>query len=85
MNFVFLFTFHVPLPPPTWLWLLLLSLLCLMNPGQLCRDQNFGINELAAVQDVRNDFNLQDIADDPAVDRGKVLVTVFGYSCLCSH
>lgn len=35
-----------------------------------CRDQNFGINELAAVQDVRNEFNLQDIADDPAVDRG---------------
>ncbi|XP_064542631.1 serine proteinase stubble isoform X2 [Drosophila montana] len=25
------------------------------------RDQNFGINELAAVQDVRNDFNLQDL------------------------
>ncbi|KAL7737408.1 hypothetical protein ACLKA6_013010 [Drosophila palustris] len=25
------------------------------------RDQNFGINELAAVQDVRNDFSLQDL------------------------
>lgn len=25
------------------------------------RDQNFGLNELAAVQDVRNEFNLQDI------------------------
>lgn len=35
------------------------------------RDQNFGLNELAAVQDVRNDFNLQDIADEPAIDRGK--------------
>lgn len=35
------------------------------------RDQNFGINDLAAIQDVRNEFNLQDIADDPAVDRGK--------------
>jgi len=25
------------------------------------RDQNFGINELAAVQDVRNDYSLQDL------------------------
>lgn len=39
------------------------------NPS---RDQNFGLNELAAVQDVRNEFSLQDIADEPAVDRGKV-------------
>lgn len=29
------------------------------------RDQNFGLNELAAIQDVRNDFNLQDITDEP--------------------
>lgn len=38
------------------------------------RDQNFGLNELAAVQDVRNDFNLQDIGgEDPASkDRGKL-------------
>lgn len=38
------------------------------------RDQNFGLNELAAVQDVRNDFNLQDIQEDPAAsskDRGE--------------
>lgn len=41
-------------------------------------DQNFGINELAAIQDVRNDFNLQDITDEPqpvsaalTKDRGK--------------
>lgn len=25
------------------------------------RDQNFGINDLAAIQDVRNEFSLQDI------------------------
>lgn len=29
------------------------------------RDQNFGLNELAAIQDVRNEFNLQDITDEP--------------------
>lgn len=32
------------------------------------RDQNFGLNELAAIQDVRNEFNLQDNVlqtDDP--------------------
>ena len=27
----------------------------------ISRDQNFGINELSAIQDVRNDFSLQDI------------------------
>lgn len=42
------------------------------------RDQNFGLNELAAVQDVRNDFNLQDVGDEPAVDRGKVLTDWVG-------
>lgn len=37
------------------------------------RDQNFGLNDLAAIQDVRNDFNLQDITDEPPAtkDRGK--------------
>lgn len=39
------------------------------------RDQNFGLNELAAIQDVRNDYNLQDITDEPPSqtinDRGK--------------
>lgn len=43
------------------------------------RDQNFGLNELAAVQDVRNEFSLQDIADEPAVDRGKVYARVANY------
>lgn len=47
-------------------------------------DQNFGINDLAAIQDVRNDFNLQDITDEPqpvsaalTKDRGK-----FATKCL---
>uniref|UniRef100_A0A182NZH1 Uncharacterized protein n=1 Tax=Anopheles epiroticus TaxID=199890 RepID=A0A182NZH1_9DIPT len=38
------------------------------------RDQNFGLNELAAIQDVRNEFNQDDINDEPATtskDRGK--------------
>ncbi|GAB0088366.1 uncharacterized protein DMENIID0001_027700 [Sergentomyia squamirostris] len=40
------------------------------NDNIVFRDQNFGLNELAAIQDVRNEFNLQDIADDPStVDR----------------
>lgn len=36
------------------------------------RDQNFGINDLVSVQDVRNDFTQQDI-DDSTVskDRGE--------------
>ena len=29
------------------------------------RDQNFGLNELAAIQDVRNEYNLQDITYEP--------------------
>lgn len=33
--------------------------------SQIHRDQNFGLNELAAVQDVRNEYNLQDITDEP--------------------
>lgn len=42
------------------------------------RDQNFGLNELAAIQDVRNEYNLQDITDEPPSsaqstnDRGKL-------------
>uniref|UniRef100_A0A182F5Z4 Uncharacterized protein n=1 Tax=Anopheles albimanus TaxID=7167 RepID=A0A182F5Z4_ANOAL len=43
------------------------------------RDQNFGLNELAAIQDVRNEFNQDDINDEPPTttttttskDRGK--------------
>lgn len=44
------------------------------------RDQNFGLNELAAIQDVRNEYNLQDITDEPPSsspttnDRGKSLI-----------
>ncbi|XP_065072667.1 uncharacterized protein LOC135697026 isoform X2 [Ochlerotatus camptorhynchus] len=37
------------------------------------RDQNFGLNELAAIQDVRNEFNQDDINDEPSStskDRG---------------
>nr|XP_029709075.1 uncharacterized protein LOC115255261 isoform X2 [Aedes albopictus] len=36
------------------------------------RDQNFGLNELAAIQDVRNEFNQDDITDEPSTskDRG---------------
>ncbi|XP_038112249.1 uncharacterized protein LOC6043178 [Culex quinquefasciatus] len=30
------------------------------------RDQNFGLNELAAIQDVRNEFNQDDINDEPS-------------------
>ncbi|KAG4077648.1 hypothetical protein HA402_012959 [Bradysia odoriphaga] len=35
------------------------------NDNVVFRDQNFGLNDLAAIQDVRNDFNLQDITDEP--------------------
>ncbi|XP_062547510.1 serine proteinase stubble isoform X4 [Armigeres subalbatus] len=36
------------------------------------RDQNFGLNELAAIQDVRNEFSQDDITDEPSngKDRG---------------
>ncbi|XP_037049472.1 uncharacterized protein LOC119083777 isoform X4 [Bradysia coprophila] len=43
------------------------------NDNVVFRDQNFGLNDLAAIQDVRNDFNLQDITDEPPAttkDRG---------------
>jgi len=30
---------------------------------ELFRDQNFGLNELAAVQDIRNEFSLQDLQE----------------------
>lgn len=45
--------------------------------ARIRRDQNFGLNELAAIQDVRNEYNLQDITDEPPAsaqttnDRGK--------------
>lgn len=48
-----------------------------MYDFSLFSDQNFGLNDLAAIQDVRNDFNLQDITDEPPAsaaltkDRGK--------------
>lgn len=58
------------------------------------RDQNFGLNELAAVQDVRNEYNLQDITDEPpslsttttsssANDRGMVFC-FFIYDSICT-
>ena len=38
------------------------------------RDQNFGINDLVAIQDVRNDFNLQDIDDSTVIkDKGECM------------
>lgn len=52
----------------------------------LHRDQNFGLNELAAIQDVRNEYNLQDITDEPPSsspttnDRGKSYT--YGFDCL---
>lgn len=37
----------------------------------LFRDQNFGLNDLAAVQDVRNDFTQQDIDESTVIkDKG---------------
>lgn len=36
------------------------------------RDQNFGLNDLASVQDVRNDFTQQDIDDSTVIkDKGE--------------
>lgn len=39
------------------------------------RDQNFGLNELVSVQDVRNEFDLGDNAEEsaptPAKDKGR--------------
>lgn len=41
------------------------------NPKSIFRDQNFGINDLAAVQDVRNDFTQQDIEESTVIkDKG---------------
>lgn len=57
-------------PISKYLWLDLLYI-------HYYRDQNFGLNELAAIQDVRNEYNLQDITDEPPSasqttnDRGK--------------
>ncbi|EDS34713.1 conserved hypothetical protein [Culex quinquefasciatus] len=44
------------------------------------RDQNFGLNELAAIQDVRNEFNQDDINDEPSTsskDRDQLLTSFF--------
>ena len=42
---------------------------------QFSRDQNFGINDLAAIQDVRNEFSLQDIDESAASkDRGNTFI-----------
>lgn len=57
-------------------------LLLLLFPFYLYRDQNFGLNELAAIQDVRNEYNLQDITDEPPSsaqttnDRGKLMILI---------
>lgn len=38
----------------------------------ILRDQNFGINDLAAIQDVRNDFTQQDIDESTVIkDKGR--------------
>lgn len=55
------------------------------NDNVVFRDQNFGLNELASVQDVRNDFNLQDLGasttgDDSQIrDRGELFVPVISH------
>lgn len=37
------------------------------------RDQNFGIDQLVAIQDVRNEFNLQDIDESTVIkDKGEL-------------
>lgn len=46
-------------------------ILCIVYDHRF-RDQNFGINDLVAIQDVRNDFNLQDIDDSTVIkDKGE--------------
>lgn len=51
------------------------------NDNVVFRDQNFGLNDLSAVQDVRNDFSLQDIGatgdDAQTRDRGEFSVLQF--------
>lgn len=44
------------------------------NLKSIFRDQNFGLNDLAAVQDVRNDFTQQDI-DESSVIKDKGMKT----------
>lgn len=49
------------------------------NDNVVFRDQNFGLNDLSAIQDIRSDFNLQDIGttgaaqEDNLKDRGRNL------------
>jgi hypothetical protein len=41
------------------------------NFKSILRDQNFGLNDLAAIQDVRNDFTQQDIDESTVIkDKG---------------
>lgn len=64
--------------------------MCVLFSRLICwfRDQNFGLNELAAIQDVRNDYNLQDITDEPPSsaqttnDRGKFVFLKSSIDCL---
>ncbi|XP_029709056.2 uncharacterized protein LOC109417777 isoform X1 [Aedes albopictus] len=41
------------------------------------RDQNFGLNELAAIQDVRNEFNQDDITDEPSTSKDRVDLAIY--------
>lgn len=50
----------------------------------LFRDQNFGINDLAAVQDVHNDFTQQDI-DESTVIKDKGMEGLVPDSNLCKR
>ena len=48
-----------------------------VNNEAISRDQNFGINDLAAIQDVRNEFSLQDIDESAASkDRGNKFIYI---------
>jgi hypothetical protein len=53
------------------------------NKNPFLRDQNFGINDLAAVQDVRNDFTQQDIDESTVIkDKGMARVLSITYKTL---
>jgi hypothetical protein len=53
------------------------------NKNPFLRDQNFGINDLAAVQDVRNDFTQQDIDESTVIkDKGMERVLSITYKTL---
>ncbi|XP_062547508.1 uncharacterized protein LOC134213035 isoform X2 [Armigeres subalbatus] len=41
------------------------------------RDQNFGLNELAAIQDVRNEFSQDDITDEPSNGKDRVDLAIY--------